>query len=153
MEITLRSGRELQKRKEDEKIKIKKEKKKETEKEIKMGSSEKTEESRKEKVQQEQLLEEGNLKKKEEVQGYKPPIPFPQRLQRARMEEQFSKFLDMFKKIEINTPFAEALAQMPNYAKFLEDILSNKRKFSKEEVVSLTATCSDVIQRSLPLKM
>ena len=38
-----------------------------------------------------------------------PYVPFPQRLQREKMEEQFSKFLDMFKNIEINIPFAKAL--------------------------------------------
>ena len=42
---------------------------------------------------------------------------------------------------------------MPNYAKFLKDILSKKRKFVEEEVVNLIATCSTVIQRSLPEKM
>ena len=82
-----------------------------------------------------------------------PYVPFPQRLQRAKMEEQFSKFLDMFKKIEINIPFAEALAQLPNYAKFMKDILSKKRRFAKEGVVSLTATCNAVIKNNLPLKM
>ena len=61
------------------------------------------------------------------------------------MEEQFSKFLNMFKKIEINIPFAEALAQMPHYTKFMKDILSKKRKFAEEGVVSLIATCSAVI--------
>ena len=69
------------------------------------------------------------------------------------MEEQFSKFLDMFKKIEINIPFAKALAQMPNYAKFLKDILSKKKRFSEEGAVSLIATCSTVIQKNLPLKI
>ena len=48
------------------------------------------------------------------------------------MEEQFSRFLDVFKKIEINLPFVEALTQMLNYAKFLKDILSKKRKFAKK---------------------
>ena len=42
---------------------------------------------------------------------------------------------------------------MPNYAKFLKDILSKKKKIAKEGVVSLTATCSAVIQKSLPAKM
>ena len=37
-------------------------------------------ESEKAEVQQEQLVEEGDLKKKDEVQAYKPPISFPQRL-------------------------------------------------------------------------
>ena len=72
-------------------------------------------------------------------------VPFPQRLRKAKMEEQFSRFLDMFKKIEINIPFAEALAQMPNYAKFFKDIMNKKRKFSEEAVVNLTTTCSAVI--------
>ena len=59
----------------------------------------------------------------------------------------------MFKKIEINIHFSEALTQMPHYAKFMKDILSRKRKFVEEEVVSLIATCSVVIQKSLPKKM
>ena len=82
-----------------------------------------------------------------------PDVPFPQRLQRAKMEEQFSKFLNMFKKIEINISFVEALAQMPNYAKCLKDILSKKRRFAKEGVVTLTVTYSAVIQKNLPLNM
>ena len=69
------------------------------------------------------------------------------------MEEQFSRFLDMFKKIEINIPFAEALAQIPNYVKFLKDVLSKKRRFAEEGVVNLTYTCSAVIHKSLPVKM
>ena len=80
-------------------------------------------------MQQEKPIEKRNLKKKEEVKEYIPFVPFPQRLQRAKMEEQFSKFLDMFKKIKINIPFAEALAQMPNYAKFIKNIMSKKRIF------------------------
>ena len=51
----------------------------------------------------------------------------------------------MFKKIEINIPFVEALAQIPNYAKFLKDNLSDKKRFFEEGVVSLTATCSTMI--------
>ena len=42
---------------------------------------------------------------------------------------------------------------MPNYAKFLKDILSKKRKFAEGGVVNLTATSSAVIQRCLPKKM
>ena len=79
-------------------------------------------------------------------------MPFPHRLQKAR-EEQFSKFLDIFKKIEINIPFAEAINQMPNYAKFLKEILSKKRKIAEEGIVNLITTYSTVIQQNLPIKM
>ena len=97
-----------------------------------MNRTELTEESEKSKVQQEQQTKKGKLKMKEEVQAYKPPILFPQRLQKSKLDDQLCKFLNMFKKIEINIPFVEALAQMPHYAKFMKDILSKKRKFDEE---------------------
>ena len=42
---------------------------------------------------------------------------------------------------------------MPNYAKFLKDILNRKKKIAEEGIVNLTTTCSAVIQRSLPVKI
>ena len=72
---------------------------------------------------------------------------------RSQEEEQFSKFLDIFKKIEINIPFAEVISQMPLYAKFLKEVLSKKRKIAEEGIVNLTATCSAIIQQKLPAKM
>ena len=59
----------------------------------------------------------------------------------------------MFKKIEIDIHFSKALTQMPHYAKFMKDILRKKRKIAKEWIVSLTTTCSAVIQKSLPEKI
>ena len=58
----------------------------------------------------------------------------------------------MFKKIEINIPFSEALIQMPQYVKFTKYILSKKRKITEEGIVSLTTTYSAVIQKTLPEK-
>ena len=42
---------------------------------------------------------------------------------------------------------------MSNYAKILKDILSKKKNIAEEGIVSLTTTCSAVIQKSLPTKM
>ena len=67
------------------------------------------EETEKEEVQTEQQVEREKLKNKEEKQAYMSIVPFPHRLQKAKMEEQISRFLDVFKKIEINIPFVEAL--------------------------------------------
>ena len=80
-------------------------------------------------------------------------MPFPQRLQKAKREEQFSRFLDIFKKIEINIPFAEVINQMPIYVKFLKKILNKKRKLAEEGILNLTATCSAVIQQKFLAKM
>ena len=61
--------------------------------------------------------------------------------------------MEIFKKIEINIPFARAITQIENYAKFLKDILNKKKKIAEEGIVNLTTTCNAVIQRSLHAKM
>ncbi|KAJ4708787.1 DNA-directed DNA polymerase [Melia azedarach] len=37
-----------------------------------------------------------------------PPLPFPQRFQKKKLGTQFSKFLEMFRKLHFNIPFADA---------------------------------------------
>ena len=48
------------------------------------------------------------------------PIPYPQRLKKGKLEKQFAKFLDIFKKLHINIPFLEAHENMPSYVKFMK---------------------------------
>ena len=79
------------------------------------------------------------------MRAYVPSIPFPHRLQKSKLHDRFAKFLNMFKKLEINIPFVEALTQMPHYAKFMKDILVKKIFFDENGVVNLLATCSVVI--------
>ncbi|XP_058733158.1 uncharacterized protein LOC131604753 [Vicia villosa] len=59
---------------------------------------------------------------------YKPPIPYPQRLKKTKMEIQYQKFIKVIEKLHVEIPFTKAITQIPSYAKFLKDILSNKRK-------------------------
>ncbi|XP_020270799.1 uncharacterized protein LOC109845984 [Asparagus officinalis] len=84
---------------------------------------------------------------------YKPPLPFPQRQVKAKLEKQFGKFIEILKKLHINIPFVEVISQMPSYAKFLKEILSNKRRLEEYETVALTQECSDIIQNKLPPKL
>ncbi|KAK6119641.1 hypothetical protein DH2020_046618 [Rehmannia glutinosa] len=39
---------------------------------------------------------------------------------------------------------------MPNYAKFLKEVMSEKQKWAEIEIVNLTEECSAIIQRKLP---
>ncbi|XP_062107883.1 uncharacterized protein LOC133818823 [Humulus lupulus] len=80
-------------------------------------------------------------------------IPYPQRLHKNNMDKQFTKFLEVFKKLHINIPFVEALEQMPSYVKFMKDILSKKRKMEDFETVALTEECSAILQKKLPPKL
>ncbi|CAN6713111.1 unnamed protein product [Malus baccata var. baccata] len=84
---------------------------------------------------------------------YSPPVPFPQRLQRAKKDKNFSEILDLFKKVHINIPFLDAVKQIPSYAKFLKDICTNKKRFVEHEKVMLSEECSAVLQQKLPPKL
>ena len=107
MVVRLRSGKEVGNNN-------KKEKKEETD-----AEQEETRKEGEKSIQIEQPEGSSEQKQKEKVPTYTPTVPFPQRLHKTKREEQFSKFLDIFKKIEINIPFTELINQMPNYAKFL----------------------------------
>ena len=72
------------------------------------------------------------------------PIPYPQRLKKNKLDKQFTKFMDVFKKLHINIPFADALEQMPSYVKFMKDILSKKRRLLDFETVNLTKEFSAI---------
>ena len=152
MALTLRSGMELEEIR-NEKKDTEEEKYADIGEHFKQHSPKTTEEDEAAKVLPNQQVEKENSGKKKEVKAYEPLVPFPQRLHKAKLVERFSRFLDMFKKIEINIPFSEALTHMPLYAKFMKEILSRKRKIAEEGIVSLTATCSAVIQNSLLEKM
>ena len=60
-----------------------------------------------------------------------PKISYPQRLDKSKLDCQFTKFLEVFKKPHINIPFADALEQILSYVKFMKDILAKKRKFKE----------------------
>ncbi|PIN00194.1 DNA-directed DNA polymerase [Handroanthus impetiginosus] len=68
-------------------------------------------------------------------------------------EEKEKEVEAPLEKLHINIPFAEALEQMPSYVKFIEDILSNKRRLGDYETVALTEECSAIIQNKLPPKL
>ena len=80
--------------------------------------------------------------------AYEPPIPYPCKVKQQKKEpegQQFLKVLDVLKKLHINIPFAEALERMPNYAKFMKELLSKKGKLDADETVPLTKECSAII--------
>ena len=60
-------------------------------------------------------------------------IPFSDWLKKNRLDKQFGKFMDVFKKLHINIPFPDVLGKMSSYVKFMKDILANKRKPSDYE--------------------
>ncbi|XP_074356200.1 uncharacterized protein LOC141695890 [Apium graveolens] len=79
------------------------------------------------------------LTHKAPMKPYIPLIPFPQRLKNSNLEKHI--------------PFANALAQMPLYVKFMKEVLSNRNKLKEVETITLTEKCSVVIQYTIPPKL
>ena len=52
-------------------------------------------------------------------------------------DEQFARFVDIMKKLYINVPFVDAI-QVPTYAKYIKDMMQNKKSLVSEEVVKVT---------------
>ena len=81
------------------------------------------------------------------------PISYPQRLKNNKLDKQFAKFMEVFKKIHINIPFVDVLEQMLSYVKFMKYILSKKRRFLDFEIVNLIEEFSAILQRKLQQKL
>ncbi|GJS67480.1 reverse transcriptase domain-containing protein [Tanacetum coccineum] len=84
---------------------------------------------------------------------YKPKILYPQRLRKEKMEAQYGKFLDMIRAIRINVPLVDVLARMPNYGKFLKELISNKHKIEQIYAAFLNDESSAMIQNKVPPKL
>ena len=67
------------------------------------------------------------------------------------MDEQFGEFVEVIQKLCINIPLLDAI-QVPTYAKYLWDILNNKRPLPTTKVIKLEE-CSVAILNTSPVKM
>nr|XP_009601441.1 uncharacterized protein LOC104096739 [Nicotiana tomentosiformis] len=83
----------------------------------------------------------------------RPPPPYPQRLQKVKDNVAYKKFLDILKQVQINIPLVYILQEVPKYAKYIKDIVKNKRRLTEFETVTLTKECSSRIQSKLPQKL
>ncbi|GJU16948.1 reverse transcriptase domain-containing protein [Tanacetum coccineum] len=84
---------------------------------------------------------------------YKPKILYPQPLRKEKMEAQYGKFLDIIHSVRINVPLIDVLARMPNYGKFLKELISNKHKIEQISAAFLSDESSAMIQNKVPPKL
>nr|XP_043632323.1 uncharacterized protein LOC122603601 [Erigeron canadensis] len=87
------------------------------------------------------------------LKAYKPKIPYPQRLRKEKMVARYGKFLEMIKAIRINMPLVDVLAGMPNYAKFIKELLNNKDKLEEVSATFLNEECTVILQNQIPPKL
>ncbi|GKB82376.1 reverse transcriptase domain-containing protein [Tanacetum coccineum] len=69
------------------------------------------------------------------------------------MEAQYGKFLDMIRAIRINVPLIDVLAGMPNYGKFLKELVNNKHKIEQISATFLSNESFAILQNKVPPKL
>ncbi|KAJ1288533.1 hypothetical protein BS78_02G096200 [Paspalum vaginatum] len=73
------------------------------------------------------------------------------RQKKTSVDDQFGKFVEVIKKLHVNIALLDAM-DVPTYAKYLKEILNNKKPLPSTEVVHLTKECSAAILNQLPQK-
>ncbi|GJT82191.1 reverse transcriptase domain-containing protein [Tanacetum coccineum] len=69
------------------------------------------------------------------------------------MEAHYGKFLDMIRAIQINVPLVDVLIGMPNYGKFLKELVRNKHKLEQISCAFLSDESSAMIQNKVLPKL
>ncbi|XP_070007845.1 uncharacterized protein [Nicotiana sylvestris] len=80
----------------------------------------------------------------------RPPLPYPQRLEKQNNENQFIKFIDMMKSLSINVLLVKALEQILGYAKFMKDLITKKRSMNCE-TIKMTHQVSAIMHSMAPM--
>ncbi|XP_070039949.1 uncharacterized protein [Nicotiana tomentosiformis] len=79
----------------------------------------------------------------------RPLPPYPQRLANQNGENKIKRFIDMMKILSINVPLVEASEQMPDYAKFMKDLVTKKRSMNCE-TIKMTHQVSAIVHSVAP---
>nr|GEY56414.1 reverse transcriptase domain-containing protein [Tanacetum cinerariifolium] len=87
----------------------------------------------------------------------RPSIPYPSRLQdqkpRDKANDQREKFFQIFKDLNFNISFADALILMPKFSPSIKILVTNKDKLCELTRTPLNEHCSAVLLKTLPKKL
>jgi hypothetical protein len=76
---------------------------------------------------------------------YVPKAPYPKRLIAPKKSSKYDDILEVFKQVQINIPFLDAIQQVPSYAKFLKDLVTVKRKTNVPKKAFLTEQVNSIL--------
>nr|GEX96897.1 reverse transcriptase domain-containing protein [Tanacetum cinerariifolium] len=87
----------------------------------------------------------------------RPSIPYPSRLHDRKLHDkandQREKFFLIFKDLNFNISFADALIMMPKFGPSIKSLLTNKDKLCELARTPLNEHCSMVLLKKLPEKL
>nr|GEX95141.1 hypothetical protein [Tanacetum cinerariifolium] len=87
----------------------------------------------------------------------KANLPYPSRLQKEKLREKgdilAAMFMEIFRDLNFELSFADALVHMPKFAPLFKKLLNNKDKLIELTTTSRNKNCSAVVLKKLPEKL
>nr|GEZ79949.1 reverse transcriptase domain-containing protein [Tanacetum cinerariifolium] len=84
-------------------------------------------------------------------------IPYPSRLQKEKLREKddilATKFMEIFRDLDFELSFTDALIHMPKFTPMFKKLLNNKDKLIELTKTPLNKNCSAVVLKKLPVKL
>jgi hypothetical protein len=68
-------------------------------------------------------------------------MPFPSKVVKNKDEEAFDNFIEMLRHLYLKARFTDII-KMPPYAKYMKDIVTNKRKIPEAGITTMLANYS-----------
>ncbi|XP_071689029.1 uncharacterized protein [Rutidosis leptorrhynchoides] len=97
---------------------------------------------------------EEEVKPSHKLKVYKPPIPYPRAIQSEQPKDTFCKSINSNENIYVHVPLVDVLAGMPNYGKFLKDLMAKKGEHEQASSAFLEAECAAILEKSdMPPKL
>nr|GEW80494.1 reverse transcriptase domain-containing protein [Tanacetum cinerariifolium] len=104
-------------------------------------------------VQDEEPIEEPSVV----ILKAKANLPYPSRLAKEKLREKddilAAKFMEIFRDLNFELSFADALVHMPKFAPMFKNLLNNKNKLIELTKTPLNENCSAVVLKKLPEKL
>ncbi|XP_071705164.1 uncharacterized protein [Rutidosis leptorrhynchoides] len=89
-----------------------------------------------------------------ELKVYEPPIPYPRAIQSEQPKDTVCKSINNNDNICVNVPLVDVLTGMPNYGKFLKDLMAKKGEHEQASSAFLEAECAAILEKSdMPPKL
>nr|GEY78726.1 hypothetical protein [Tanacetum cinerariifolium] len=87
----------------------------------------------------------------------KANLPYPSRLAKEKIREKdnilSAKFMEIFRDLDFELSFADALVHMPKFAPMFKKLLNNKNKLIELTKTPLNENCSALVLKKLPEKL
>ncbi|XP_071714353.1 uncharacterized protein [Rutidosis leptorrhynchoides] len=73
------------------------------------------------------------------------PVPYPNALRKDKLAAQYKKFQEIMKNVSVNLPITDVLKGMPNYGRFIKELISQRGKYHDETSFFIEEECNKIL--------